>query len=122
MSDVTNGRRWHWLWIWECSLSRWGLGAELSFGHWWPMEWSAYVFIGPFMFGGGVEENLDWRYGPSDDGTAAGRSVEAQPVSQDTRPTTEPFDSGQPEPTPPFAQSPETAVSPTDEGTPHEGM
>jgi hypothetical protein len=59
------GKRWHWLWVGEVVWKRWGLGVEVSLGYWFPPELSVYLHVGPVLLGFGLEENFEWRYGPS---------------------------------------------------------
>ena len=48
----------------EVQWDNWGLAVWVSFGHWYPREWSLHVQVGPFVAGIGVEETYeyqDWR-------------------------------------------------------------
>ena len=54
--------RWQPLLVAGIQWDRWGFGVEFSLGHWWPMEFSAYLMIGPVLLGAGIEENMEWRY------------------------------------------------------------
>lgn len=49
----------------EVQWDQWGLAVWLSFGHWYPREWSLHVQVGPVIGGIGVEETYeydDWRW------------------------------------------------------------
>lgn len=43
----------------EIVWHRWGLGVELSLGHWVPREWSVTVILGPLLMWWGYEEDYD---------------------------------------------------------------
>lgn len=57
-----NVPRWETFFRSEWSWNRIGLGVELSLGEWWPIEYSAYLHVGPLLIGVGIEENMEWRY------------------------------------------------------------
>lgn len=42
----------------ECNWRRIGLGLEVSWGDWYPREWSVHLHIGPVLLWFGVEEDL----------------------------------------------------------------
>ena len=52
------GKEWRPLWIAEINWLRWGIGVELSFGFWWPREFSLYLQFGPLLIGGGMEHDI----------------------------------------------------------------
>ena len=50
---------WRWYRVAEVHWKRMGLGVEVSWGYWWPREWSASLIIGPLLLTFGIEEDRD---------------------------------------------------------------
>lgn len=47
--------QWHRCFGWEYGWERVGLCCEVSWGYWWPREWTLHITLGPFVFWGGIE-------------------------------------------------------------------
>jgi len=52
---VSAFKGWHWFGVWECHWRKWEFGVGMSFGDWFPTEWSVWVMVGPLLAQGGLE-------------------------------------------------------------------